>query len=143
MRKLLATAVAVGAMVLGMAAPASAETVSDSCQVTWLSIFHGNLSASGNYYTDGANHVWTDASGTLNGGGWSGTGGKSNVNMWLRANGSVVWSHFSPDNVGDGVPYSTGIGKTVSAAANENLSIQGIFDVSGPDPKCTATNMNA
>jgi hypothetical protein len=131
--KLFLGAVVAGLMVLATPVAAHAESVSASCSDS--SIFGTHIMRADAYYvTSGANHIWTDIGFSIGG---DHTGGKSNVNAWLYVNGSNVWSYHSPDNLQHDTHYGAGVGVTVNAAANEYMAFQGIFDVAGPDPKCT------
>lgn len=133
--RILAGFLAAAGLLVMTPAPAQAAFAVAKCSTTnWFSRDH-HLYADAYYYIDGANHRWVDIYYYLHG---HPTGGKSNLNAWLYANGANVWSYKSPDNREHLVPYGQVIGKTVNASASEYVSFQAIFDVSGPDPKCTA-----
>lgn len=126
-----AVAIAAFGMVLASSAPASAA-LSGSCTDRGHNM---NFWA---YYSDaGSAHQWTEFQYELGGGT---TGGESNANFWLYEAGNVVYWNKSPDTLVNSHLYSVTPPWQVytSAAAQEWVLFQGIFDVFGPDPVCSS-----
>lgn len=110
---------------------AEASTTTASCSASG----HNN-NASATFSTVGAYHKWGTASYKLSG---AGTGGKSNENIRLRANGADKWAWDSPDNLANNVQYSQSMGGVQTLASqSEYVLFRAIFDVAGNDPSCNA-----
>jgi hypothetical protein len=137
MRKLFMASALAGALIgaVTTAPAATAATTTASCSASGH-----NLNASADYSTSGSYHRWSTARYSING---SGTGGKSNVNIRLRANGVQKWAYDSPDDLDQNTAYSHSMGNTATLASQtEYILFRGIFDTAGSDPACNAYTPN-
>lgn len=126
------------ATVIGMAPPANADTLHSYCYADGHFGATHSINIDGQYYTSGANHVWTSFDYILQG---HQTGGHSNVNAALwNGTSNYYWGHVSPDNRQHATQYSIPMNVTVPAAAAENFRFEAIFDVAGSDPSCFAVS---
>lgn len=126
----LATAAAIGTASLATVAPANAWTVPANCEENGH-----RLTATFHVTQDATYHYWEKADYKLSG---SGTGGESNVRLWLKVSGTtVLYDWKSPDNRVNGTQYSKAINVRSARAVDEKFRARAIFDTAGTDNRCT------
>ncbi|MEV4312333.1 hypothetical protein [Actinocrispum sp. NPDC049592] len=133
-RALLVTAATLSLLV-GLVAPASADTAYASCGTSVP--FFGHFSAEGqaHYYIDGAqDRVFTDYDYILH-------GGNDKSNMYISVEGlDGFWYgvYGSPDDRHAGEWYHADGEVAVPSYFEPNVAFEAVFDIFGPDPRCTA-----
>jgi hypothetical protein len=134
--KRLAIVSAVVVATLASAPPASAEQLAAGCSNEGR-----NLAAWAYYTTDGPNTQWYHFEALIWG---QGTGGKSNINIWVHYGPFAIWSHFSPDDVDHNEMYRASPSNPVYTQAGSAFGyakFQAIFDTFWDDPQCMATTV--
>jgi hypothetical protein len=136
MLKRLVVLSAVVAATLVSAPPANAQELAAGCSDSGR-----NLAAWAYYTQEGPNYRWYHFQALIWG---QGTGGESNIHIWVYYGGQELWSHFSPDDVDHDVMYSVSPNLPVytpAGTANAYAKFHAIFDTWWEDPKCTATTV--
>jgi hypothetical protein len=115
-----------------LAAPARAETVSGSCDSGLGHRLQGNA-----HFTvgNGGWRNWYLFAGKVGG---PGLGNKNNVNMFFYQDYQQNWTRFSPDNVRPESWFYSSANINMPPWSVQQARWEGIFDISGPDPDCSA-----
>jgi hypothetical protein len=130
-RSSLACAALALASSLLIATPASAEGLTAACEAQ-----NQRIDAWAYYTPAGPWTYWDQFQYELTGGL---IGDQSNVNIWVMENYTARWSWHSPDSLDDGIRYTTNTTAYTSAAAQEWIRFEAIFDYQFyPDPRCEA-----
>lgn len=142
----IVTALLAAAGVVAMATtPAGASTpLTASCDTS--NGAHGVRATT--YYStpSSTHHFWSGTVFRLVGSG--GTGGQSNMNIYLYAGSTLIASRASLDNVAKHYTYTSTahprfyLGEYTNRASAEHVSFKGTFDTAGFDPSCVAVTAN-